>query len=255
MAEIAICLAIIGIALVAIIGVLPRGMNVQRRNREETVLNQDATVLLESIRNGVRSGADLTNYVFAITNYWTSFSPNFVVLNQGVNGYGYLGSRINNKSALFALNTNANIIGLLSLPEYTSLGGQPITAWQLFVNGGVSNHVLAYVRSLSGPAVEKPPQDNQILIGDSFSYRVYCVNAPPAMDTNAAAHIYGQQLAANLHDVSLSFTWPLLPNGTVPVNHVVPLTQRLQVPGAVYQTNYLGQPLYFYQFQSFTNAP
>ena len=35
MIEIAICLAIIGIALVAIIGVLPLGMNVQRDNREE----------------------------------------------------------------------------------------------------------------------------------------------------------------------------------------------------------------------------
>ena len=37
MVEIAICLAIIGIALVAIIGVLPIGINVQRDNREETL--------------------------------------------------------------------------------------------------------------------------------------------------------------------------------------------------------------------------
>ena len=36
MVEIAICLAIIGFALVAIIGVLPIGMNTQRDNREET---------------------------------------------------------------------------------------------------------------------------------------------------------------------------------------------------------------------------
>ena len=46
MIEIAICLAIIGFALVAIIGVLPLGMNTQRDNREETIINQDATVLL-----------------------------------------------------------------------------------------------------------------------------------------------------------------------------------------------------------------
>ena len=45
MVEIAICLAIIGIALVAIIGVLPLGINVQKDNREETIINQDATVL------------------------------------------------------------------------------------------------------------------------------------------------------------------------------------------------------------------
>ena len=42
MVEIAICLAIIGIALVSIIGVLPIGMNTQRDNREETIINQDA---------------------------------------------------------------------------------------------------------------------------------------------------------------------------------------------------------------------
>ena len=47
-----------------------------------------------------------------------------------------------------------------------------------------SNHIVAYVRSISGPAVEKPPQDNQLLQADSFTYRIYCVNAPVATDTN-----------------------------------------------------------------------
>jgi len=43
MVEIAIALAVIAFALVAIIGVLPIGMNVQRDNRAETIINQDAT--------------------------------------------------------------------------------------------------------------------------------------------------------------------------------------------------------------------
>ena len=76
MVEIAICLAIIGIALVAIIGVLPIGMRTQRDNREETIINQDATVFIEAIRNGARGLNDLTNYVYAITNYWTLFNAN-----------------------------------------------------------------------------------------------------------------------------------------------------------------------------------
>ena len=75
MVEIAISLAIIGIALVAIIGVLPLGMNVQRDNREATVINQDATVFIEAIRNGARGLDDLTNYVYAITNYQTLIMP------------------------------------------------------------------------------------------------------------------------------------------------------------------------------------
>ena len=69
MIEIALSLAIIGFALVAIIGVLPLGMNVQKENREETIINQDASVFLNAIRNGARGLDDLTNYVMAITNY------------------------------------------------------------------------------------------------------------------------------------------------------------------------------------------
>src|SRR5450756_204594 len=88
MVEIAICLAIIGFALVAIIGVLPLGMNTQRDNREETIINQDATVLIEAVRNGTHGANDLTNYVYAITNHWASYKVNGNV-NNGINGYTY----------------------------------------------------------------------------------------------------------------------------------------------------------------------
>src|SRR5581483_9765529 len=68
MIEIALCLAIIGFALVAIIGVLPTGMDVQKNNREETVIDQDATLWMDAIRNGAQAYDDLTNYIVAITN-------------------------------------------------------------------------------------------------------------------------------------------------------------------------------------------
>src|SRR6266513_839727 len=59
MVEIALCLAIIGFALVAIIGILPSGMNVQKDNREETIIRQDAMYLMEAIRSGSRVMYDL----------------------------------------------------------------------------------------------------------------------------------------------------------------------------------------------------
>ena len=49
MIEIALSLAVIGFALVAIVGVLPLGLNVQKQNREETIINQDASVLMNAI--------------------------------------------------------------------------------------------------------------------------------------------------------------------------------------------------------------
>ena len=52
--EIAIALGVIGFALVAIIGILPVGLQIQRDNRAETIINQDGTFWLEAIRNGRR---------------------------------------------------------------------------------------------------------------------------------------------------------------------------------------------------------
>ncbi len=195
MMEIAICLAIIGIALVAIIGVLPIGMNAQQDNRQQTIIGQDSSVFMEDIRNGSLGGTDLTNYVYAITNYWTEYGPvgarNSTVVASGQNGYTYssatLGTGYPYPMNVFPLTNNANIIGLMSTPEFigpSDVGdadGQPIPSLYF---GGISNHVVAYVYSISGSAVDKPPQDNPLMVQDSFSYRIYCVNTPMPIQTN-----------------------------------------------------------------------
>lgn len=59
MVEVALSLAIVAFALVAIIGVMPFGLNVQKENREDTIISQDAAFLLEAIRGGYAS-ANLT---------------------------------------------------------------------------------------------------------------------------------------------------------------------------------------------------
>jgi hypothetical protein len=279
MVEIAISLAVIGIALVSIIGVLPIGMNTQRDNREETIINLDATVFIEAIRGGARGMDDLTNYVYAITNYQTLYpSGNAVVPTPGWDSS--------------MLTNGARIVGLLSMPEYTDNSGLPIPT---LIYGGYSNHVVAYVRSISGPAVEKPPQTNDIVVGDSFGYRILCVNAPVATDTNifislwksqpygigaqvmynwsywqanaatVATDIPGQlfsskwakisfyplELAANLHELRLTFLWPQQPNGKVGPGRQ---TFRTMVAGQLAQ-NPANTNLYFYQSQSFVNTP
>jgi type II secretory pathway pseudopilin PulG len=251
MVEIAISLAVIGIALVAIIGVLPLGMNVQRDNREQTVINQDATVFMDAISKGAHGLDDLTNYVYAITNYWT----NVTVHTSGANGYTYTSSYIyNSATPFFPITNGVSIIGILSTPQLTDLFFNPTN--NLF-SGGYSNHIIAYVRSLSGAAVEKPPQDNQIIQQDAFGYRLLCVNAAVAVDTNifnqpTAQQIYSRQLAANLHELRLTFFWPTLPNGGVGGGRQ---SYRTLVAGQIMQTNDNGQQLYFFQSQSFTNSP
>ena len=259
MVEIAICLAVIGIALISIIGVLPIGMHTQRDNREETIINQDATVFIEAIRGGARGLDELTNYVYAITNYWTEYNANGGVVAGGVginNGYTFNNSSVaaGYYSSGSPLTNGMNIVGLLSTPEYTYFNGFPTN--NLF-SGGYSNHIVAYVRSISGPAIEKPPQDNDIVRGDSFGYRILCVNAPVAMDTNIfslplAQQLYTKQLAVNLHELRLTFLWPQQPNGKLGHGRQ---TFRTLVAGQIVTNIVAGQILYFYQSQSFVNTP
>ena len=288
MIEVAISLAIIGFALVAIIGVLPYGMNTQRDNREETVINQDATMLIEAIRNGAYAHDELTNYIYAVTNHWTQYDPNGAVMSSGTLGYTYTAAYQNQ-----FLTNGARIIGLLSTPQFTTdpIIGVPIPSLAF---GGYSNHVTAYVRSISGLAAEKPPQNNQLMQDNAFAYRIYCVNAAAPADTNlfylhpvwqlnqqyykndtviynwsfwkASADTKGEFPGVALvwekvpsfsldmlgvqHELRLSFYWPLLPNGKTLKG---PQTYRATIAGQLMTTNFPGfsQTLYLYQPQSF----
>jgi type II secretory pathway pseudopilin PulG len=259
MIEIAISLAIIGFALVAIIGVLPLGMNTQRDNREETVINQDATVLLEVIRGAARGADNLTNSVYAVTNTWTHYKSDGSFDKTRTDGYTYpTASFDGTANDLYRLTNGANIVGVLTIPEFTDDNFAPTN--NLF-SGGYSNHIIAYVRSISGLAAEKPPQNNQIMQEGTFTYRLFCVNAPVAVDTNLFAlpptdprRVYADQLSGNLHELRLTFLWPQLPNGNLGPSRQ---TFRTTVAGQLTRTNYFGsgQQLYFYRSQSFTNAP
>jgi prepilin-type N-terminal cleavage/methylation domain-containing protein len=251
MVEIAICLAIIGIALVGIIGVLPYGMNTQRDNREETVIGQDANQLIELIRDGARGANDLTNYVYAITNSWSFYDSHSNIVSSGVNTYTYLAANeYGNSIPLRALFTGTNIIGALSIPEFytnTPSGWHPLP--NVF-QGGYSNHVVAYIRSISGLAAEKPPQDNQIMRDDTFTYRLYVVNAPIVQGPLGANLNYNQNLGATLHELRLTFLWPLLPNGkTGSGRH----TFRTAIAGDLRQD--LNNGWFYYGPQTFSTLP
>jgi len=303
--EVAICLAVISIALVAIIGVLPLGMNVQKENREGTIINQDATIFLEAISKGAQGLDNLTNYVYAITNYWTQFRADGTVASGGGaihNSYTFNNSSITwplQVAAVCHLTNGFHIVGLLSTPQFTDKNGFPI-ANTVGVDLYYSNHVFAYVRSLSGAAVEKPPQDNQIIQADAFAYRLLCVNAPvagytpplwlaqtynqgdwvsdiansqtrywqaviagspllppqasdvPGSSVRWVRNAYPQELAANLHELRLTFQWPIRPNGKLGTGRQ---TYRTLAGGQVRHVYTNNVDLYFYQSQSFTNAP
>jgi type II secretory pathway pseudopilin PulG len=261
MVEIAISLAIIGFALVAIIGVLPIGMNAQKDNREETIINQDTMMLMDAIRNGAQGLDDLTNYVMAITNsgaqyYWTNNRPTGFSWQ-----YGYTTS---NSSTLysFPLTNGSRIVGLLSTPKYVS---------NYVVHVGpvyYSNHVVAYLRSMSGPAYDKFPQNSPSVQDLAFCYAMtsevvpygpygtnyYYYDPSWLADPNFANGV--NNLSNNLHDVRLVFRWPLRSNGQLgPGGQAF----RTLIGGQLTETNEPGfgdipYNLYFFQPRNYVNA-
>ena len=231
MIEIALSLAVIGFALVAILGILPIGMGLQKQNREETVVNQDASIFLDAIRNGAQGLDDLTNYVIAITNTVYNATDGSLL-----NTYGYTPT-----SLPLPLNTGYRIVGLLSTPMFTGPNN--------------SNRVVAYIRSMSGPASEKFPQKNSSMRDLAFSYRLMPQVSP------LRAPVVDPDLQANLHELRLTFRWPLVDQTR---GRVGPIQQsfRAMVGGTLqptneFTTNYLSDPartLYFFQPRTYAKG-
>jgi hypothetical protein len=87
------------------------------------------------------------------------------------------------------------------------------------------------------------------MVGNTFTYRVYCVNA--AVAQWAVTPGFSQQLNNSLHELRMTFLWPQLPNGNVGAGRQ---TFRTSVAGQLAQSSTNGY-LFFYQPQFFTNAP
>ena len=126
------------------------------------------------------------------------------------------------------------------------------TASPISATGAPRLRSISYVSALSGVAGVLPAQDNEILRADAFSYRIYCVNATVAMDTNVANLNYNRNLNQNLHELRTTFFWPLLPTGNTGKGKQ---TFRATIGGQLVSTNSNGLDLYFYQAQNYTNAP
>ena len=121
--------AVVAFALVAIIGVLPTGFQVQKENREDTIINQEGLLWLEAIRSGARGMDYLTNHVVFIRQIQRADGQ------VRTNTYRYRAGYAN----------GFEIVGLLTQPKYVRDGQG---RW-------IYNRSQALVRAISGSAVEK----------------------------------------------------------------------------------------------------
>jgi type II secretory pathway pseudopilin PulG len=181
MVEIALSLAIIGFALVAIVGVLPQGLNIQRDNREDTLVSQDGPFILECIRSGAKGIEALTNSVDRI-DVVTRIFPDQLATNR--------------VSRFFLQESSSNILGVLSIPVGTDVN-LPQEGAKAKIHGSLVS-VLTVMRPLGGPAVDSSPVSRDLAFRYMIESKV--VSAPDTANYQGAA--------GPLHTISLKFYWP-----------------------------------------------
>lgn len=246
MIEIAIALAVIAFALVAIIGVLPTGLNVQKDNREDTIINQDGPYWIEAIRNGSKGLDQLTGSVERIGIVLIDLKTNTTTIHTNYDAYD------------FAANKNgSNIVGLLSIPKGS-----------LFNEGGTTSLVVrveAQVRALTGSATEQGLANPdfafsyllvseivpfQFFAEDTTNYVRYTNSYPSEWLPRSNRWTEARYLPANSHESRLTFRWPYLGEGkTGPGRQLF----RSVIAGQLRPENVIspGNPLYFFQPQTY----
>ena len=240
--EIGICLAIIGFALVAIIGVLPLGMDTQRQVREETDINQDFSVLLEAIRSGASGPLDLTNYILANTlrnvtttkNQYRTNSRSIVGI-LSYSGTNHIQAQFRSLSGLAAQKppqTNSTILGDSFTYQVTCVNvpAQVAPGW-LAQSYAPGSSVLTGTNAFW---TWRAPTNSQPTDG-------------PGGSTNWVRNLYLQELANNLRELRMTILWPRLPNNKFGSGRQ---TFRATIAGQLKQdTN--DANLWFYQPQTF----
>ena len=204
MIELALCLGVIAFALVAIIGVMPAGINVQKDNREETIINQDGMFWMEAIRSGSTGLDNLTNHVDSIRIQGLDIGPDGILWET-------------RKGAPLPLRTGAQIIGLVSLPTHADVAGPlEIHNWPRVDTGTVPNRITAKIRAISGNAVEKAGtmQDfafTYIMIPEVRPIRTL-EDLGYLPDSKAQARV-DEFAKSNFYEIKLTFRWPVFPRG------------------------------------------
>jgi len=243
MIEVAISIAIVAFALVAIIGVLPHGLNVQRDNREDTIINQDATFLMEAIRSGSTNITALTNFIDEVWIQTTNYAAGTGVVTR-----------------IYGTNRQPNfLLAGLSTPHH-------------FPNSPVTNFVMARIRAFSGPLGDQGT--NLASRNFAFSYLVTSellpyVSTPPFLTNYSAAlnqfgdvgrsnnFVLQMQREVNLYELRLTFQWPLFPDPNNTVFGMRPgLGQRVfrtLIPGSL-STNRVGTNLYTFTPSEFDRS-
>lgn len=213
MVEIALAIGILGIALVAIVGVLPVGLNVQKENREDTLIEQEGDYFMEALVNSQDFGRDsvLATGQRRLTNVVDRINARYIDLTSGTVTSDFTYDR-DNTAGLVAGWTPRTVIGLLSRPYWT------LDTWHT-----QRVETRAVVRASVGSAMEQTPLFEDFAFHYEMLVRIHPYSSPyelggdPSLrDQMVSLGPFGlrelarqESLMNNLYEVTLEIRWPV----------------------------------------------
>lgn len=206
MVEIALCLGIIAFAMVAIMGVLPTGIKVQKENREETIINADGMFLLEAIRGAARGSDDLTNYVDYLEVNYDMRLRGTIVSGSDLKRFGTVGSVFGNFMPRFT--NGQHVIGLLGTPTVVRMADGSFQ----------TNSVKAYLRPFTGNAgTDKSGRSSSNEFAFRYQVRTEVmpfVSLPPGLSAATTNDVLvATNMLRNLYELRVTLNWPLYLHG------------------------------------------
>lgn len=229
MIEIALSIAVVAFAMVAILGVLPTGLQVQKDNREETIINADGAYLLEAIRSGHDRAGLLSNSVYFLRVNYKDGSSDVIVADD------------NEPLKL----DGQRMVGLLSTPKSTQIAA------------GVSN-VVIWMRALNSTAIDRDADARDVAFRYQTVLEIEPFLAHPPRLTNGLGtnDLYRiVNLQRSLYEVRMTMRWPLFNDVSTDAQRARVGTHRRtfrsQIAGSqlFYPTNVLGMERLVYFFQ------
>jgi type II secretory pathway pseudopilin PulG len=258
MVEVALCLAIVAFAMVAIMGVLPAGMQVQRENREETLINFDGNTLMEAIRGGSLAASNIADRI------------EWIEVNSSRGGR----VRFSNSPPNLYLSPET-VVGLLSTPKY--IYDRPRNQW-------ITNRVFAKIHPQGGSVADKLPAyaegvsqistKAKALREMSFSYRLTSEIIPFGLGPGELTGTNGMsatdlalrtnrmyqawQMTNNTYALALHLQWPMRPSD-IPGNSAQTFRAInpafLSVSSNVLIQSNVRMNLYYFQPQNYQRMP
>ncbi len=212
-AEVTLAIGVVAFGLVAVLGVLPVGLTVQKDNREETIIRYDAQYWMTVLRAGMQPTDALHQVEWVELQVDDGSSTNVYRAHRPrLSGDGFDGVHDGGLMALYnghlkQTSWPTDVIGWMSIPDNgTALGSVKKTARVRAMNGQLFDRIY-------GRKVLVATKQEFMSEGDTAFH-------PLPGGEFAFSYLLETQIApdpanANLYRITLTFKWPVLDDPTL----------------------------------------